>query len=861
MSPMASWGRGREENRPNAMVGAARRVHITDRNDVTSLRARTITHDQDLAWTYWGAIGEIKQSYLYTARLGSRVRLFAGYQSDLGDAPVSIGSIGGISRSLVVAAREELAKLSAGPGGQPQLIHSALLNFLVPGECYLVGTNGSWSIRSSSEIFFEDNEDPNRRVRLVTSMQRASQSYHYLPGNAYVARMWRMHPRYSEDPDSALLGILKDCEDFWLISQVLRASGRSRLNAGLLYVADELRFTRAAGPVDIDAPEPDVDPFEEELSSALSDPIGATDSPSEVLPLIVRGPREFKDGIVPINLARDISENDLKWHDTLLTRILSSLDVPTDLITGLKEVRYSNAKTISEDFLKSYIEPLIVLLCEGLTSAFLRPRLIARGFDPELVKNVNVWYDPSEIVTRPDRSQDANEGHDRGLLADSTWRKAHGFSELDKPTAREQIEKIVFTPGMVPPQFIIDYLRMLNPMTIEQIQIMAKEAADNPNLQPLDVPSVGRGVIGPDGQPVVPPTTKGGTPGPTPAVPGQPQTADNPAPTEPQGGHLPGGVVGRPPASQAPSAALWTESERVDLINMLTAAAAIPAGPSTEVRERNRSLEQTLELERRLRDALSVQLNDLVQRALERAGARTVSKVRNDPEHKAMVASVPIEQAFFALTADGQRRFSLDPNELVSDTINKGRSAFARLVTQAQDQGWRTLGGDVADRMKEHQAANLDRAWSWLHGKLIQLAAARLRNPGGNDVVVPINVVRDAATLAGGGVHDDAGVGVGASRPEDSGRAILTLAAMDATGWTFSDRKRWVYGVSEHHFGPHRELDGAEFDTWSDRALFAVDSESWPYTTHYYPGDHDGCRCDWLPVVAEMPVLASGSPE
>jgi hypothetical protein len=842
MTLMSGWGRARDDDRPNALVGAARRVHITDRNDVASLRARAISADQELAWDYWGSIGEIKQSYLYLARVGSRVRLYAGYQSDQGDAPVPIGAVGNLSRSLVVAARAEMARLGQGPGGQPQLIHSSLLNFLVPGECYLVGNNGSWSIRSTSEIFFEDSDDPNRRVRIVSSRMKASTTYSYLPANAYIARIWRSHPRYTDDPDSALLGLLDDCRDLQMISRVMRASGRARLNAGLLYVADELRFQRAADPGSGDEPSPDVDPFEEELTTALSDPIGTTDSPSEVLPLIVRGPREFaKDGIVPINLARDISENDLKWFNLLRDRIMSSLDVPTDLITGLKEVRYSNAKTISEDFLKSYIEPMIVLLCEGLTTVFLRPRLLQMGYPEEFVRNVQVWYDPSEIVTRPDRSEDANQGHDRGVISDQSWRKAHGFSELDAPTAREKLEKIIFAGGMVPPQNVIDFLRLVDPSTVLQVQRMAYEASQDEKLAPINGGA-------PTGSP------PGQTPGPTPAIAAPPRTADNPAVDEPPEGHLPGGVNGRPPASQAPAAAVWTPSERVDWAEMVAAAATLAAAPSPEVRDSNRRLEQTLELERRLRDALSVQLNDLVHRSLERAGARAVSKVRNDPDRKAMVASVPIEEAFAALPAFVLEELALDPQQLVSDTISRGKSAFIMLVSRAQDQGWRTLGGHVLDEMKTRQGANLDRAWNWLQARLINIAIERLRQPGRAENYVSIDVVRDAATLAGGGMHDDSGIGVGAARPEDSGRAILSSATLDLTGWQFSARKRWVYGISENHFQPHRDLDGVVFEAWNAHELASADPETWPYATHYYPGDHNGCRCDWLPEVVEVLV-------
>jgi hypothetical protein len=157
----------------------------------------------------------------------------------------------------VVGARAELDKLNRGRGGQPNLIRQFVLNLLVPGECYLVGIGNTWSIRSTSELVFQDSEDPAKRIRLVTSRTKLRNDYTYLPADAFVARIWRTHPQFSDDSDSALMGLLEDCSELLLTSRLIRASGKSRLNAGLLYVADELRFQRATDPSSSDAPQPD----------------------------------------------------------------------------------------------------------------------------------------------------------------------------------------------------------------------------------------------------------------------------------------------------------------------------------------------------------------------------------------------------------------------------------------------------------------------------------------------------------------------------------------------------------------------------------------------------------------------------
>jgi hypothetical protein len=822
MAMMAGSRRSREATAPNAIVGAARRVHIDNRSEIERLRERGIAQEQTLAWRYYDKIGEIKTAYNYFAAVGSRVRLYAGYQRDVSDAPVPIGDVNEISRALAIAARQELDKLNQGRGGQPNLIRSSILNLLVPGEMYLVGVDNTWTIRSTSELVFESDG----RVRLVESRNdyRASTDPNYLPSNAFVARIWRTHPQFSDDADSALMGLLEDCSELLMTARLIRAAGKSRLNAGLLYVADELRFQRAADPSNPDAPQPDVDPFEEELTLALTEPVGETDSPSEVMPLLVRGPAELSEtGIKKFDLSRSISEVDIKRFGQLVKRILQNLDIPSELVTGLANVRYSNARTISEDFLKAYIEPMILIICEGLTTVFLRPQLIARGFDPEFVKNVHVWYDPSEVVTRPDRSDDADKGYERMLVSGRTWRRAHGFTETDAPEV-DEIMKRVALAGTLPQEATIEFLRLISPDAITAI-----EKHLGTSLTPTALP-----------------------PGPKPPeVSGAPPTADNPPAVEPPEGGLERGTVGRPPG------ALSVRSERADLLDLIRSMTA--AGtmlPSSTVQDRTRRLERALEVERRLRESMFVQLNDIVQRSLERAGARTVSKtVRKDVELRSILQDIPLEEAYSMVPEDRLTEFGLsEARDLVRDTVEKSRTKYFDMVRRAQDQGWLSLGGEILDKMHETQDKDLEQSWEWLSVKLITLATTFLKNPKRHGAYVSMDVVRDAATLAGGGYHESnapADAGIPRSAPPDSGRAVLGSKTLEATDWPIGTRMRWIYGVSENQFEPHVQLDNQIFDSWTARELVSADPDQWPYVTHYYCGDHGGCRCDWLPEVLE----------
>lgn len=883
MRPMGSFRRqASADDMPNAIVGAARRVHIDRREEVQALRERGIDERQMLAWRYYDLIAEIKAAYNYFAAVGSRIRFFAGYVPDGEMNPAPIGTVGNVDRSLVAAARYELAKLNNGRGGQPSFIRAFLLNLLVAGECYIVGSNGKWSIRSTSELRFEQDN----KVRMVISRYQRGQYMHYLPEDAFIARVWRMHPQYSDDADAAMHGVLAECGEMLLLNRLIRASARSRLNAGLLYVADELRFQRSSDPDGAES-EPDVDPFEEELTLALTDPIGDTDSPAEIVPLIIRGPAEFSEnGIKTIDLGRTFDPVLIQRHDQTLQRILTGLEIPQDMISGFSKVRFSNVQAVSQDFLKSYLEPMATLIAEALTTVFLRPALIARGFNHTDVEKIHVWYDPSAVVLQPDKSQDADNGYKQMLVSGAAWRRHHGFTEADAPSAEELVRRVGLT-GAVPPNAIVDMMRQLAPELIEHAEKIAGHSMDQP------VPGSDQGMIKNTDQPdgattgdtnvTRNPAHQGpggsgigsGKTGPRPhgsadpmanVQPGGPMKPSNPQ--QAPEGSLPNRPGRAPNGTTAQESALHVESERVDqlisVLRSLTAAGQIESAGVTAV---NRKLERALDAERQLRDQLSVALNDGMRRILERAGARTVSKVRRDHELKSLVVDVPITEVFSHIPASRHGEFGLDEDELIKEVAELAEDVFFHYVSRSQKQAWKQLGMHVFEQMKLVNGPELADAVKWLKAELITLAKKFLHKPktDPNQNYVPMSVIRDAATLAGGGKLEDAPADtiVPRSKPQDNGRAILSQQAMDAMASddnpekvTFGRKYRWVYGISDNHFEPHLELDGRVFDSWTSGELAAHDEGvSWPYTTHYYPGDHNGCRCDWLPEVLDVAAV------
>lgn len=466
-------------NSPRVLTAAAVQVKIKDQQEYEQFKSRRNAASsawQSEAWEYYDAIGEIKYAFNLVASVVSRIRIHAGYVDDPSELPTPVSHSERVDPRLAEAAERALARLDSAYGGQAGLLRDAALNLSVAGECYLVqiparpghGIPETWDVKSTDELVTDARGNFSvigRREQAVASGAGSSATNKGVPltDRNFVGRIWRSHPRFSEEADSSMRGLLDLCAELLLLNRTFRATARSRLNAGALYLPDGLSVAAQGDgdfPLDYDSevdpvsftPEEAEDEFEEQLIDAMTTPIRDEESASAVVPLIIRGPAELGDAIKQFKFERSFDPALAQRADRVLERILQGLDVPKDIVTGLANVKYSNAVQIDESLYKAHIEPLMLLLVDSLTVVYLRPYLIANGFSEEEVANLVVWYDPSAVSTRNDRAADANEGFDRNAISWNTWRRAHGFSDADAPSGQELAIKMLFERGMITPE-------------------------------------------------------------------------------------------------------------------------------------------------------------------------------------------------------------------------------------------------------------------------------------------------------------------------------------------------------------------------------------------------------------------------
>ena len=479
---------------PRALTAAAVQLQINDKGEVEKFKQRRSGGSSDWqseAWEYYDAIGEIKYAFNLVASVVSRIRLYAAVVDNPAESPVPARSSDVIDARLAAAAERAITRLDSAYGGQAGLLRDAALNLSVSGECYLVqfperkgsGLKESWDIRSTDELQLDSKNSyviiPRRDI-IGTSSSRSGANGIKLPNTAFVGRIWRAHPRYSEEADSSLRGLLDLCSELLLLNRTFRATARSRLNAGALYLPDGLSV--AASP-DPDYPYDDendlnpgmtaeeaADEFEDQLMDAMTTPIRDEDSASAVVPLIIRGPAELGDKIKQFKFERSFDPALAQRADRVLERILQGLDVPKDIVTGLANVKYSNALQIDEALYKSHIEPLMLLIADALTVVYLRPALIASGFAEEDVSRITVWFDPSQVATRNDRAADADSGFDKMAVSYETWRRAHGFASSDAPDPNELAIRLLVEKGSLSPELTQAMIGAIAPEVMKSVR-------------------------------------------------------------------------------------------------------------------------------------------------------------------------------------------------------------------------------------------------------------------------------------------------------------------------------------------------------------------------------------------------------
>lgn len=785
------------------------------------------------AWAYFDAIGEIRYPLEFMANAVTRMRIYPAMITTPDEPPTPLDEADGVPGDFRAAAYADLAELGHGQLGLRPLLHDQYINNKIAGEMWLVGNEdpdtgaAQWRIRSIDEVDVNDRgvfvrDDPAATLTDWTPLD---------PESSYLARLWRPHPRFDLLATSPMRAILDSCEELLLLSRSIRGTARSRLAGnGLLLLAQEVSLMGVQ-----ESDDPEADPFFEELTRAMLTPISEEGDASSVVPIVARVPGEYlKDHKVAelIRFDRPFDGESMKLREELIGRIATGLDLPKEVVTGVVDLNHWTAWQVDDNTFRHHIEPDVINQIDDLTVAYGRPMLAARGtWDPALIGRLTYWYDPVELVTHPDRTQDAMSLHDKIVISDAALAKVAGFSEDDVPSPQETLLRMFQHSRTFPPNVVEALIHRIDPSLV--IPADRNEPGETPagTTPPLDTQPPPPGDGAPTGPPVGPNPPEGGA-GPTTAAA---------APTD-------------------------------DSADETLVAAARPARRGHEHASR-----QLVDLDRQLRARLLSACDAAVRRQLERAGARLRSRAQHDPTVRASLAAVPQHFVAATLGRDQVSALGVTDTDLVdrdwADLHAKWDSWVAAAQKRARLIAASIVGVDVPDDLEQTQDTARSAGWDLLAAGLSTLTLARMYDPspdapplGEHDpnVTVPTSLVREAIATAGSGpgvvdVEGQAAVDIPAGAFGIGNGEAITSFLLD--GGAEADHRVWLHGDVEKVFEPHLDLDGYEFVDFDDPGL--ANTSGWPEVEFYAASDHEGCGCDWQVVWAtggvEEPVAAAGN--
>lgn len=493
--------RRRRESKPrwNSLVAAAEVLTAPNVRVRTAAVGRPQGWQKD-AWAYYDEIGELRFGVQWIANALSRVNLAAAMTPlGPGDEPTMLDWDDERITPVQRRAIELVDFIASGPTGQGQMLASFGVHLTVSGVAWLViepdvndptsDALTSWMVLSTDEV-----RTSGEGVIEIRVSEREWRPAH---PDAIVVRVWRRHPRKQWEADAPTRGVLGVLREIDLLQKHIHASATSRLaGAGILAIPSEATFPPGQGPQTTQGEDPDdenitaaEDTFVETLIEAMTVPLTDRGSAASVVPLVIKIPGELVDKVTHLRFDTPFDDRVLALLESAIRRLALGLDIPPEILTGTSGMNHWGAWQVQEESITLHIEPLSETITNALSVGYLRPALEAEGFSREEIAEVMVWYDTTDLRTRPDRSKGAVEAYDRIELSGAALLRELGLSVDDMPDDAEKRQRIILDIVRAAPVAAAPLLAELG--MISQSEIEAVETADEqPALEAPETPDV-----------------------------------------------------------------------------------------------------------------------------------------------------------------------------------------------------------------------------------------------------------------------------------------------------------------------------------------------------------------------------------
>lgn len=381
--------------------------------------ARSTAWQQE-GWNFYHSIGEFRYACDLQGSLISRAVLYASH--DVEGKPVAITE---------GKPAEVLNAFFTDADGRSEMLRMAGIHLAVAGEFFIVG--------------FEDPEEKidTWQVVATTALKRNGDEGRWIinnvtldidPSQVLVIRIWRPDPENPELAMSPTRSVLPILGEIFRLTEHVAAQVDSRLaGAGILLVPSEITFP--APPVAEGEVIAKTANTAEDLMAILQEAMAASiqnrSDASALVPIVITAPKDAIAAVQHMTFWTQLDGQAIELRKEAIRRLALGMDLPPEMLLGMGTGNHWAAWQADESAIKAHSEPLLKIITTALGVGYLRPAL---RDDPEFkdaLATYSVKADTADMRLRPNRSKEALELYDRGVLNAVALRRETGFDPTD----------------------------------------------------------------------------------------------------------------------------------------------------------------------------------------------------------------------------------------------------------------------------------------------------------------------------------------------------------------------------------------------------------------------------------------------
>lgn len=415
------------------------------------------------AWRFYHLVGEFRYSCDWVGSMLSKATLHATLETS-----------GKIERLSDGPAFDYVDSLFGDTDGKTEMLRLIGIHMTVAGELFIVGypnpesplMGDKWQIVAATKLRNTGtDDDPKWQVNgkpLPVEDHKA----------VLVVRIWRQDP---EDPELAISparAVLTTLGEIYKLTEHVNAQVDSRLaGAGILLVPSEMTMPAAPDTVAEDGSAvrhtaSTADELIRVLNATMAKAIDDRGHASALVPIVITAPGEVVDKVKHLTFWTELDSHAIDLRNEAIRRLALGMDMPPEVLQGASESNHWSAWQSDESAIKSHTEPLLKIVTSALAEGFLRPLLMDDDGITGLVEHYSIGADTSELRQRPNRSKEALELHQMGLLSDKALLRETGF-DPDADGLNKDEQKVWFlrklASGSTTPDQVEAAMRILFP--------------------------------------------------------------------------------------------------------------------------------------------------------------------------------------------------------------------------------------------------------------------------------------------------------------------------------------------------------------------------------------------------------------